>query len=338
MAEAGVEILVSTDKMAVVGLTEIFRKLPAITRAYFKLKSVLKNSKPDLLILIDYPGFNLQLARAAKKYGIPVLYYITPQVWAWRRGRVKKLAEYVERLAVILPFEEEFFRQRGLNAQFVGHPLLDHLPPPEDKTFLRKQLDLDQAQPVIALLPGSRQAEVLNLLPIMLKSAHILHAQFPHLQWVLAQAPTIDPQLIQSLIRDANLEIKIIASDTNRALAVSDLAFVTSGTATLETALMEVPMVVLYRMSRISFLAAQIVVRVPFISLTNLVAQEKIVPELIQKEANPERLSEEARVILMDPAYKETMTRKLSAVRKKFGEPGCSEKTARMVIEMLGLK
>jgi lipid-A-disaccharide synthase len=172
----------------------------------------------------------------------------------------------------------------------------------------------------------------------MLKSAHILNAQFPHLQWVLAQAPTIDPQLIQSLIRDANLEIKIIASDTNRALAVSDLAFVTSGTATLETALMGVPMVVLYRMSRISFLAAQIVVRVPFISLTNLVAQEKIVPELIQKEANPERLSEEARVILMNPAYKETMTRKLKAVRKKFGEPGCSDKTARIVLEMLELK
>ena len=338
MAEAGVEILVSADKMAVVGLTEIFRKLPAITRAYFKLKSVLKKSKPDLLILIDYPGFNLQLARAAKNYGVPVLYYITPQVWAWRRGRIKKLAEYVERLAVILPFEEEFFRQRGLNAQFVGHPLLDHLPPPEDKAFLRKQLDLDQAQPVIALLPGSRQAEVLNLLPIMLKAGHILNAQFPHLQWVLAQAPTIDPQLIQTLIRDANLEIKIITSDTNRALAVSDLAFVTSGTATLETTLMGVPMVVLYRMSRISFLAAQIVVRVPFISLTNLVAQEKIVPELIQKEATPQRLAEEVRAILMDPAYKEAMTRKLKEVRKKFGEPGCSEKTAHMVLEMLGLK
>ncbi|RPI78083.1 MAG: lipid-A-disaccharide synthase, partial [Desulfobacteraceae bacterium] len=338
MAEAGVEILASSDKMAVVGLTEIFKKLPAIAGAYFKLKSVLKNTRPDLLILVDYPGFNLQIARLAKKYGIQVLYYITPQVWAWRQGRVKKLAAYVERLAVILPFEEDFFREKGLQAQFVGHPLLDQPRPEQNPIELRQELDLDPAQPVIALLPGSRYAEVSNLLPIMLQAGRLLKNDFPSLQWVLALAPTIDRAWLQTLLRDAGLSIKIISADTNRALAVADLAFVTSGTATLETALMEVPMVVLYRMSRISFLAAQIVVRVPFISLTNLVAREKIVPELIQKDATPERLAGEARMILKDPAYKETMTRKLKEIRKKYGEPGCSQKTARMVLEMLDLK
>jgi lipid-A-disaccharide synthase len=338
MAAAGVEILVPADEMAVVGLTEIFRKLPAITRAYFKLKSILKKSTPDLLILVDYPGFNLKLARLAKNCGVPVLYYITPQVWAWRKGRVKKLAAWVERLAVILPFEEEFFRQKGLAAQFVGHPLLDQLPPRQDKTILRRSLGLDQEQPVIALLPGSRQAEIANLLPIMLKAANILNAQYPSLQWVLALAPTIAPQQVQSLIRDSNLQVKIIESDTYQSLAVSDLAFVTSGTATLETALIGVPMVVLYRMSWVSFLAAKIAVRVTFISLTNLVAQEKIVPELIQKDATPERLAKEAHAILSDLPYKENMIRKLKEVRQKFGEPGCSEKTAQMVMEMLGLK
>ena len=209
MEEAGVNILVSSSDMAVVGLTEVFSKLNNIIRASFNLKSMLKNNPPDLLVLIDYPDFNINLARTAKNSGVPVLYYISPQVWAWRRGRVKKIAERIDRMAVILPFEKEFYLKSGKNIKvdYVGHPLLDSIPEKESRDDIRKRLDINGEGPVLGLLPGSRNEEIKNLLPSMIGAADIISRRYGNLKCVLPIAPTISPDLIQSVIGKSPLSI-----------------------------------------------------------------------------------------------------------------------------------
>lgn len=336
MKNEAVDILVSCSEMAVVGLTEVLPRLPTIARAYFTLKTILKREHPDLLILIDYPDFNILLSRAAKRFGVPVLYYISPQAWAWRKRRVGKLRERVARLAVILPFEEDFYRREGLDAEYVGHPLIDVIPQPYDRSSALKDLALEEAGPVIGLLPGSRKEEVINLLPAMAEAAGLLRTTYPNLQALLPRAPTISEDLVKGLLRKHSLKIKVIEGDIYRVLSACDLAFVASGTATLETAIMQVPMVILYRVSSLSYWIGKKVIKVPFIGLPNLIAGKEIVPELIQDAVTPERLAKEALNLIRDKGTRERMVYQLARVREKLGAISASERTAEIAFEMIG--
>jgi lipid-A-disaccharide synthase len=335
MEEAGVRILFRSSELMVVGLTEVFSKVRNILRASFRMKSLIRRDRPDLLILIDFPDFNLNLARTAKRYSVPVLYYICPQVWAWRQGRVRKMARRIDRMAVILPFEQDYYQKRGLDVTYVGHPLLDSIPRggrEYDVSFKKERPD---AGPVIGLMPGSRTEEIVNLLPPMVEAVEILADMFPNLTCLLPVAPTIKNDLVRSFMRNTSVEIRLLRGDTLKALPACDLVFVASGTATMEVGMMLIPMIIVYRVSPFSYWVAQRVVKVPHIGLVNLVAGEEVVPELIQDEVTPERLVQEALVLLKNASKRNEVIRKLQDVRSKFGQPGASEKTARIALDMI---
>ena len=335
MEQAGVKILFASSDMAVVGLTEVITGIRIIIRASIRLKSIIKYKRPALLILIDYPDFNLHIARIAKRYKIPVLYYISPQVWAWRSGRVKKIARLVDRMVVILPFEEAFYRQRGVKVDYVGHPLLDICPADENKDPAMVDLRAGHDYPVIGLLPGSRKAEVMSLLPVMLKSAEIIRERYPAMRCVLPLASTIEPGFVQSLISKSSVRVKVVQGNVYDALNACHAALVASGTVTLETAIMEVPMVIVYRVSPISYRVGKMMIKVPFIGLVNLVAGEAVVPELIQDEVTPERLADEVMTIIEDSDVREKMINKLKAIKRRLGRGGASDKTAGIALEMI---
>ena len=331
MKQAGVKILVSSSDMAVVGLTEVLKRSRTIFMAAAKLKSTLKTNNPDLLILIDYPEFNLYMARIAKRLQIPVLYYISPQVWAWRKGRVKKIAKRVDRIAVILPFEEEFYRKRGVTVDYVGHPLLDAF----ESAVQGPAGQHVTGNPVVGLLPGSRREEIRNMLPVMLGSAEILRTRYPDIRFLLPLAKTIEPEFVDSFIRKSSLNIEVRKENIYEVLDDCQIALVTSGTATLETAIMAVPMVVVYKVTPLSYRVGKILIKTSFIGLANLVAGESVVPELIQDEVTPGRLAEEALTLIENEHVRKNMITKLHGIRKRLGKGGASERTARIAAEMM---
>ena len=335
MEAAGVKILFTSSQMAVVGLTEVFSRLPCILKAYRRLKTSLKKDHPDLIILLDYPAFNIRLARHAKRFQVPVLYYISPQVWAWREGRIKKISERVDRMSVILPFEKAAYRKFGLDPDYVGHPLMDNVPRGLNRDEALRVLGLEKGPPILGLLPGSRKEEIENLLPPMVEAAEILSSRHHGLRCLLPLASTVSPNLVDGLTSRSSVEIKIVQRDIYTTLAACDLAMVASGTATLETAIMGVPMIIVYRLSPISYWIGKRVVKVPFIGLVNLVAGEEIVPELIQGEVTPHRLAKEADAILGDGRKKENMIKNLEMVKTRLGQGGASEKTAKIAIDMM---
>lgn len=336
LEEAGVRILFTSSEMAVVGLTEVFSRLATITRAYRRVKGILRTEPPALLILMDYPDFNLRLARTAKRYRVPVLYYISPQVWAWRKGRVETIRRYVDRMAVILPFEEGFYREKALPVDFVGHPLLEEIPKDLDRDRVRTELGLDQAGPVIALLPGSRKEEVLNLLPLMIQAGEKLRSRYNRLKCLLPRAPTIPADLIAGLLKKSSLDVQVISGDVYRVLKACDVALVASGTATLEAAILEAPMIIVYRVSFLSYWIGRMVIPIPFIGLVNWVAGERVVPELIQDALTPDRLAQEALDLLEHDDKRKDIQTKLRSVREKLGQGSASEKTGRIAMEMIG--
>ena len=336
MAQAGMKILFSSTQMAVVGLTEAFYKIYTILKASFTLKALLKRKRPDLLILIDYPEFNINLANTAKNLGIPVLYYISPQIWAWRKGRVKKIGQRVDRMAVILPFEEEFFKKKNIETSYVGHPLLDAYP--ADIEYRIDSSEDKLASPVLGLLPGSRREEIRNLLPDMVEAVKILQKSYPHLTCILPMAPTIKEEYIKSFLNDSTPEITLVRGNMHEILKNCNLALVTSGTATLDLAIMGVPMVIIYRLSRLSYWLCKLLIKVPYIGLVNLVAGRKVVPELIQDEVTPETLADHAHQILEHHDIRKKMILDLEEVRRKLGRGGASNRVAHIALEIMGEK
>jgi lipid-A-disaccharide synthase len=334
MERAGVKLLFSSSDMAVVGLTEVLSRLHTIVRASKKLKSLLKDKRPELLILIDYPDFNIHIAGIAKRLQIPVLYYISPQVWAWRKRRVKKIARRVDRMAVILPFEEEFYRRRGMKVDYVGHPLLDAF---EGKKTDHESVLSEFRYPVLGLLPGSRKEEIRNLLPVMVEATGLLGRRYSDMRCVLPLAPTIDPEFVESFIHNSPVEIKVIQGDVHEVLSACDVALVASGTATLDAAIMGVPMVIAYKVSLISYWIGRMVIDVPHIGLVNLVAGEEVVPELIQHEVTAESLAREVEIIIEYREVRLKMIDKLKRVKEGLGKGGASERTAGIALEMMRL-
>jgi lipid-A-disaccharide synthase len=338
MQTAGVELLADVADMAVVGLTEVVFKLGTILRVMRRLKVSLLEVRPDLVILIDYPDFNLPLARAARKRGVKVLYYISPQVWAWRKGRIEMIRKSVDRMAVILPFEEAFYRTAGVDVAFVGHPLLDEVRRKYTRTEAFKRFGLTEEAVTVGILPGSRRSEVARLLPEMLRACRILAERLSPLQFVLPLAGTLDPGFVRDLLSQfPAVKVNVIQDETYDVIAVCDAAIVASGTATLETALLETPMVVVYKVSASSYAIGRRFIRVEYISLVNIIAGRSVVPELIQGDASPERIADEVRELLVRGGKAREMKAELAEIRGKLGTPGASLRTARIACEMLSL-
>jgi len=335
MREAGVTMLADASEISVVGATEVLTHISAIYGVYAKLKRFLREERPDLLVLIDFPDFNILTGKAAKKLGIPVLYYISPQVWAWRKGRVNTIAKLVETILVVFPFEVDLYRAAGVDVRFVGHPLADVVDSPYTRDEARTQLGLAQDRRTIAILPGSRRKEIMHLLPDMLESAKLLQGRFPDVQFVLPVAPTLDRKFVEGFVEKSEVPLTIVDGRAYDVLRASDAAMVTSGTATLETGLMAVPMVIVYRASRLTYWIGKLLVSVRNFGLVNIVAGRPVVPELLQDDATPERIAEELGTILADPEKHRRITEELVHVRKVLGEGGASRRAASAVLELL---
>jgi lipid-A-disaccharide synthase len=334
MRQAGAELIIDSAQLAVVGITEVFGKIGNLARAYWRLKRFIQTHHLALLILIDYPDFNLLLARVAKAKGVPVLYYISPQVWAWRSGRVKKIAERVDKMAVILPFEVPIFHKTGLDVEFVGHPLLDLVDLKQSETPFPNGEEW-RGDPLIALLPGSRTKEIISLLPEMVRAAEIVRETKPNARFILALAPGINLPEVQALCKSSAAAIRVVEGQTYKAIKAADLVLVASGTATLETAILAKPMVILYQVSPLSYWIGKALVRIRWIGLVNIVAGRRIVHELLQEAVQGERIADEVLKILEDETYRREMLLGLAEVRDKLGAPGAAERVARMALEMI---
>jgi len=338
MEEADVRILYPVSELAVVGITEVIPKIRFIRQALNELKDALKDNPPDLVMLIDYPGFNLNLAGKAHNLGIPVLYYIPPQVWAWREKRVKKITERVDRVAVILPFEKEFYSRYGIQVDYVGHPLLDDLKNGRSREQARENLGISGDQfPVVGLLPGSRNEEIARHLPSIMGAAKIISRTYPDLRCILPLASTVDEETVKPYLKGVQVDIIVRRADTREVLGACDLALIASGTATLEAAITGTPMVILYRVSFLTYVLGKVLAKVSHIGLVNLVAGRQIVPELIQGDATDTRLAEEGLWLLEDEERREGMKEDLRLVREQLGKGGASERVAALAGEMMGL-
>jgi lipid-A-disaccharide synthase len=339
MEKAGVQIICHAAGLMVVGMTEVIPKARLILRTLRRLKDALRTHPPDIVILIDYPGFNLNLAKKAHDLGIPVLYYIPPQVWAWWERRVKKIAKRVDRVAVILPFEKEFYFRHGISVEYVGHPLMDGPLPWRSKQEIRAGLAIDSERgPVLGLLPGSRNEEIARHMPLMVGAAEILSRSYPGLYCIIPLASTVREEVVEPYLKDARAGIVVRRSDTKETLKACDLALVVSGTATLEAAITETPMVILYKVSPLTYMFSRALAKVPHIGLANLVAGREIVPELIQSEATDTRLAEEGIRILEDENVSREMRKNLRLVCGQLGHGGASTRAASIAGEMMGLQ
>ena len=329
MADAGVELVFASERLAVVGILEVLSRLPEIWRGRQSFCRHLRETRPDLLVLIDFPDFNLNLiAPYARRLGIPIVYYISPQVWAWRRSRINQINRLVRKILVILPFEEEFYRQHGVAAEYVGHPLLD-----EFATFTPRPEQ--ERKNSIALIPGSRRGEIRRLLPLMLTAARLYRRDHPDCRFIIPAAPSISPEFIAGFIpAGLKKEIDIVREPLARTLEKVGTALVASGTATLETALAVVPMIVIYKVNRLSYELGRRLISVPFISLVNLIAGQEVVPELIQQETRPEIISMTMRRVFDNPKIRARTIRELARIKTRLGEPGGADRAAGAILEI----
>jgi len=336
MQEAGVKLLAHAADIAVVGVSEVFSKTAAFLRIIAKMRKSLDRLKPSLVILIDFPDFNLNIAaRAARKRGIRIFYYISPQVWAWREGRVKQIKKLVDQMAVILPFEVDFYAARGFDVHYVGHPLRDIVKTPFTARQARAHFGLAEDKTTIGLLPGSRNSEIQKLLPEMVEAARIISRKIPGTQYILPLADTLEEKTVAGFLSDSGLKVKIVAGHTYDVLACCDLAVVTSGTATLETGLMGVPMVIVYKVSLFSELIGRMIIRQQHIGLVNILAGKTVAPELIQRDARGPRIASEALAILQNREKRRQIIRDLGNIRAKLGEPGAARRAAQIACNMI---
>ena len=332
MKKAGAKILIESDKVAVVGITEVLAKAPQVLKAMSRLKKLLAGLRPDLLILIDFPDFNLHLAAIARKLDIRVLYYISPQIWAWRANRVKKIKARVDHMAVILPFEKEFYEKHHVPVTFVGHPLMDAL----CNTPIRKPDGQLMRSPVIGLMPGSRDREVHSLLPIMVKAGLLLQEKMPSVRFVISRAPSIEMGVFEQLLQNHALRhVQISTAPVATLFPRCDLAVVASGTVTLEAAICGTPMIITYVVSPLSYWLGRALIDVAHIGLVNLIAGQRLVPELIQHQVTPEGICNQAFATLSDTDAYRQMCLGLQEVRNRLGASGASDEVARIASDLI---
>jgi lipid-A-disaccharide synthase len=334
LASAGVRILVDTAVLTVVGITEVIAKLPVVYRSLAVAKKLLQSLKPDLLILIDFPDFNLRVASTARKLGIPVLYYISPQIWAWRRGRVKKIGQLVSHMAVILPFETDFYSVHGIPVTFVGHPLLDHTSGNGEEGDTAE----DSAEgTLIGLLPGSREVEINRLLPVMLDAAERMHKQDSKLKFTVSVAPTVERKLLEAMLRGrvTNGSISFSEEPVERLFARCRLIVAASGTVTLQAAIAGTPMVIIYKVSPISYWLGRALIRVDHIGLINLIAGRRLVPELIQDQATAANITDQVFSLLVDTERLAQLKKDLLTAGQLLGGPGASQRVAQIALGLM---
>jgi lipid-A-disaccharide synthase len=335
MRAAGVQLLFGVEQLSFMGFFEIISHLPFMRRVMKTSLDKLRQEKPDLLILVDYPGFNLRLAGRAREMGLKVMYYISPQIWAWGSNRLEKIKKTIDKMVVILPFEEKLYKEAGVDVEFVGHPLLEEIDFDPDPEEFYKRLDIPQERPILGLLPGSRPQEVRRILPVMLKSAEKVLKEFSSIIAVIGLAPTLRKEEVQPYLKTFSGESRLIESGIYDLMRHSRLVLVASGTATLETAVIGTPFLIVYKTSFLTYLLARRMISIPHIGLVNVVAGKKIVSEFVQNQAKPEKIAAEVLALLKDRGNYDRLKNELGGVKGKLGEPGAALKAARIACDMI---
>jgi len=340
LAKAGMQIVVDQREVAVGGLFELIPDLPRVVRAWRRMIAALRGARPDLVVLVDSSGFNLPFARRARRQGVPTLYYVSPQVWGWRRGRIRTIARCVGRLAVIFPFEPEVYAGTGVPVEFVGHPLVERLAETArlERGAARRLLGLPERARIVALLPGSRRAEIRHVLPLQLETARVLHARDPRIHFALPCAPSVDRAALSRAVERARLPallgLQVLDGDAQRVLRAADVALCKPGTSTLEAALLGCPLVVAARSSRLTAFLLRRLLRVPYLAMPNLIAGKAVVPELLQEAATPERVADAVQALLEGPARAEQEAQ-LARLRECLSRGGAARRAAEIAEEMM---
>lgn len=338
LKKSGINIIFDITELAVVGIFEVLKNLRKFREIFSLLLEETGRQKPNLAILVDYPGFNLRLAKELKKRGIPVIYYISPQIWAWGKNRIKTIRELVDLMLVVFKFEEGLYKENKQRVVFVGHPLLDIVKPKISKAELFSQTGLDAKNITIALLPGSREREVKNLLPVMLDTACLLQKKAGmSLQFLILRATSVKEEVFDEILRKYTLPAKVLSDMTYEGLNSSDFAMVCSGTATLETAILGVPMVILYKVSFLTWAYMKMLIKIPYIGLVNVVKKEKFIAEFIQYDAQPKRIADYVGRLLEDKEGLKKIKQGLIGIPEQLGEKGASHKAAQEVLKFLQL-
>ncbi len=333
---AGGRLVADFHGLSVTGLTEVLSVLPRTLATMRRLVAAAKQQQPQALILIDYPDFNFRLMRRVKRLGIPVIYYVSPQLWAWRAGRIKQMKRVVDRVLPIFPFEEDLYKREHMDVHFVGHPLIDLVATEHTRESFLRKLNLDPSKPVLALLPGSRTNEVSQLAPVIAEAIPAIAARVPGVQFVIARAPNLHDGLFDIFGIAGLTSLRIVDAQTDEVLNACDAAVVASGTATVQTALHGKPMVVVYKVTPMTYRIAKRLARVDTYAMVNLIAGQRIVRELIQEECTVDAITDEAVRILTDSDYRSRMVAALEEVRRRLGGPGASDRAAEAVLDLVG--
>lgn len=334
MDEAGVRIVYDIKNLGVIGLVEIVKSLPKFFKLRTYLKRIMMKERPDVLVCIDYPGFNMKLAEVAHQLGIPVLYYIAPTIWAWHSSRGKTIKKYVTKVASIFPFEAEAYSKYNCDVEFVGHPLVDIVHPTmsvdESMTYFNARAEAKR----VLLMPGSRKQEVLSLLDVMLESGEKLLQSHEDVQFFLPRAHTIDRFELETFIKERRVPVTITEDHTYDLMQICDVCLAASGTATLETAMMELPTILLYKVSPITYGIGKMVVNLSHVGLPNIIADKEVIPELLQSDVSADNIVEHMLPLLDDLKENEHMRQELRTVRDKLGEPGAVKRVAELIYSL----
>ncbi|GJL78604.1 MAG: lipid-A-disaccharide synthase [Nitrospinaceae bacterium] len=335
MRSEGVDTFFDIERMGAVGAIEILGELPLYIKVYRKLAAEISSGSYDAAILIDYPTLNLRLAKLCKRANVPVFYFISPQIWAWRKGRIKQIRETVNRMFVVLPFEESLYLDAGVDAEFLGHPFADKVFPSMEKEVACKEFRLDSGKKIIGLLPGSRKNEIQSLLQVMVEAAEKIQKELSNCQFVLPIADSIDPEMIRQKLNGNPLDIRLVTGKTYDVMNCCDFVIIASGSATLEAGILGCPMVIVYKLNPITYYLARILIDTEMIGLVNIVAGEPVAAELIQGEANAENIKQEAVDLLNNPERLKAVKSRLLKIRESLGEPGVMKRVAESICQYL---
>ncbi len=334
MRQAGIDIRYDSSHIGVIGVVEVLKHYGEIRNALKIMQKTIETERPDLVICVDYKEFNFKLAKFAKQHGIKVLFYVSPQVWAWRPGRVKKYGQVIDMMAVIFPFETKYYEAENVPVRYVGHPSVDKVHPLRSKIEDLALFNLNPAFPIVGMLPGSRMNEIKRMLPVMLQAAEKIATDNPSVQFMLPQADSISDALLNQYLNTSTIKIQVIKHQPYDVMQCCDAIMTTSGTATLEIALLTIPMVIAYKLSPLTYLLGRLLVNIDVIGLPNIIAGKKIVRELIQHHATPENLAQEINQLLNNAAYKTTMQTELAQVKQHIGVGGGSSKMAALIFDL----
>ncbi len=332
---SGGELIFDIQSLGVVGLFEVITHLHVIRNAFQAVLETLKTKSIHQVVLVDYPDFNLRVAKQAKKSGIPVTYYISPQIWAWRAGRIHLIKKLIDQMLVILPFEEKIYRDADIPVEFVGHPLLEEIQPSYRKESLTRKFGLNPSLPIFGICPGSRKSELNRLLPAMLEASRIIKREIPSAQFILPVAPTFAMKEIEERLGESFSHIRTVQGEVSEVMAVCDILMAASGTATLQAAIIGVPMVIVYKVTPLTYWIGKKLLKIEMIGLVNIIAGEKFIPELIQEEANPENIARNILILFKNKDKYIEMKKKLSLIKGKLTDRKASDGAASAILRLL---